>query len=112
LIDASIKALSSNEKSDDTMSDMQQHWALLRRCMKKKSYAAELLAEAGGTYAYLKSFHRYTNTTKKKTNTGIELIINSIKDQSKDNIHLNGALNLMPYFTLNASDAVRNFRAL
>ena len=34
-------------------------------------------------------------------------MIESIKDQNKDNVHLNGALNLMPYFTLNASATVR-----
>jgi hypothetical protein len=81
LIDASVKALRSSNEEEDM--NMQQHWALLRRCMKKKGYAAQLLADAGG----------------------IELIIDSIKD-NKDSVHLNGALNLIPYFAVNASSTI------
>ena len=62
LIDASVKALRSSEGQDENLSDVRQHWALLRRCMKKKGYAAELLEEAGGTNDFMTTTRTHTHT--------------------------------------------------
>lgn len=49
LIDASVKSLESNVEREE---EMNQHWALLHRCLKKKAYAAQLLADAGGKFFF------------------------------------------------------------
>eukprot|EP00939_MAST-03C_sp_MAST-3C-sp1_P003282 g3282.t1 len=92
LIRSSITALkrgSSKEREDN-----EGHWDLLKHCLRKKAYGADILAQVGG----------------------VDLLIESIRVEEKKNgraqedekirRRVRGPIELLPYFCLNASPKV------